>query len=201
LEFPFGFSIRAGKRLKAVSSPTGTLAAVGNGSTVPVVATALVTCLHSAVGAAHEAGLLRTRKKGNFMFRSLLIAASLTALVLSLGGGSIALASEAQPALNIGFVLYSKGNVPGTLNARWTYQNMYSGKGLATGGPKEGFAGHYHIRYYDEQGKFSDEYDLVIEKAGAFYNASWITNGKVSAGGVGMEVKNGLAIGWRRVAD
>jgi hypothetical protein len=106
-----------------------------------------------------------------------------------------------QPLADIGFVLYSKGNVPGTLNARWTYRNIYSGKGLATGGPKEGFAGHYHVRYYDEQGKFSDEYDLVIEKAGAFYNASWITNGKVSAGGVGMEVKNGLAIGWRRVAD
>jgi hypothetical protein len=138
---------------------------------------------------------------GNFMFRSLFIATSLTALVLASGGASVAVASEAHPALNIGFVLYSKGNVPGTLNARWTYQNIYSGKGLATGGPKEGFAGHYHVRYYDEQGKFSDEYDLVIEKAGAFYNASWITNGKVSAGGVGMEVKNGLAIGWRRVAD
>jgi len=102
------------------------------------------------------------------MFRSLLVAASLTVLVLALGGGSIVLASESQPALNIGFVLYSKGNVPGTLNARWTYQNIYSGKGLATGGPKEGFAGHYHVRYYDEQGKFSDEYDLVLEKAGAF---------------------------------
>jgi len=50
-------------------------------------------------------------------------------------------------------------------------------------------------------GKFSDEYDLVIEKAGAFHNASWITDGKVSAGGVGMEVEKGLAIGWRRVAD
>jgi hypothetical protein len=72
---------------------------------------------------------------------------------------------------------------------------------LATGGPKGGFAGHYHVRFYDEQGKFSDEYDLVIEKAGAFYNVSWITNGKVSAAGAGMEVKNGLAIGWRRLTD
>ncbi len=135
------------------------------------------------------------------MVKSLCIAALLTALMLPLGGTSVALAAETQQALNIGFVLYSKGNVPGTLNARWTYQNIYSGKGLATGGPKEGFAGHYHVRYYDEQGKFSDEYDLVIEKAGAFYNASWLTNGKVSAGGVGMEVENGLAIGWRRVAD
>ena len=95
----------------------------------------------------------------------------------------------------------TKGNVPGTLNARATYQNVYSGKGLATGGPKEGFAGHYHVRYYDEQGKFSDEYDLVIEKAGAFYNASRITDGKVSAGGVGMEVEEGLATGWHRVTD
>ena len=46
-----------------------------------------------------------------------------------------------------------------------------------------------------------DEYDLVIEKTGNFYNASWIAEGKVSASGVGMEVKHGLAVGWRRVAD
>lgn len=100
------------------------------------------------------------------MTRSLFIAALLTALTLPLGGGSVALAADIQRALNIGFVLYSKGNMPGTLNAGWTYQNIYSGKGLATGGPKEGFAGHYRVRYYDEQGKFSDEYDLVVEKAG-----------------------------------
>jgi hypothetical protein len=87
------------------------------------------------------------------------------------------------------------------LNARWTYQNIYSGKGLATGGPKAAFAGHYHVRYYDEQGKFSDEYDLVIERAAAFDNVSWLTNDRVSAGGIGMEVENGLAIGWRRIAD
>ena len=135
------------------------------------------------------------------MLRSFFIAASLTGFMMASGSASLALASEAQPALNIGFVLYTKGDAPGTLNARWTYQNRYSGKGVATGGPKAGFAGHYHVRYYDEQGKFSDEYDLVIEKTGAFYNASWITNGKLSAGGVGMEVEKGLAIGWRRVAD
>jgi hypothetical protein len=135
------------------------------------------------------------------MLRSLFVTMLPTSFVLATCSASVAVASDARQALNIGFVLYTKGNVPGTLNARWTYQNVYSGKGLATGGPKEGFAGHYHVRYYDEQGKFSDEYDLVIEKAGAFYNASWITDGKVSAGGVGMEVGKGLAIGWRRVAD
>lgn len=39
------------------------------------------------------------------------------------------------------------------------------------------------------------------KRQGAFYNASWLTNGGVSAGGIGMEVENGLAIGWRRIAD
>lgn len=135
------------------------------------------------------------------MLRSLFVTTLLTGVVLASGSASFAMASEAGRALNIGFVLYTKGDALGTLNARWTYQNVYSGKGLATGGPKEGFAGHYHVRYYDEHGKFSDEYDLVIEKAGAFYNASWITDGKVSASGVGMEVEKGLAFGWRRVAD
>jgi hypothetical protein len=138
---------------------------------------------------------------GYFMTKSRFIAASLTGLLLASGGASVARASEAQQALNIGFVLYTKGDAPGTLNARWTYQNVYSGKGVATGGPKEGYAGHYHVRYFNEDGSFSDEYDLVIEKAGNFYNASWITAGKVKAGGVGMEVEHGLAVGWRRVAD
>ncbi|HWJ46429.1 MAG TPA: hypothetical protein VNS62_02175 [Candidatus Udaeobacter sp.] len=135
------------------------------------------------------------------MIKSLFIAASLTVLLLASGGASVAMASEAQRALNIGFVLYTKGDAPGTLNARWTYQNIYSGKGVATGGPKDGYAGHYHVRYFNEDGSFSDEYDLVIEKTGNFYNASWITDGKVSAGGVGMEVEHGLAVGWRRVDD
>ena len=135
------------------------------------------------------------------MVKSCFIAASLTGLLLVSWGASAVTASETQQALNIGFVLYTKGDAPGTLNARWTYQNLYSGKGVATGGPKEGYAGQYHVRYFNEDGSFSDEYDLVIEKSGSFYNASWITAGKVSAGGVGMEVERGLAVGWRRVAD
>jgi hypothetical protein len=135
------------------------------------------------------------------MLRSIIVTAALTGLGLVSGSTSVVSASEAQKPLNIGFVLYTKGATSGTLNARWTYQNVYSGKGLATGGPKDGFPGHYHVRYYDEQGKFSDEYDLIIERAGAFYNASWLTDGKVSAAGIGMEVEKGLAIGWRRVAN
>ncbi len=106
-----------------------------------------------------------------------------------------------RDTLNIGFAVYTKGTKPGTLNAIWNYANVYNGKGMATGVSRNGFAGNYHIKYYLENGAFSDEYDLIIEKVGNFYNLSWITDGKVSARGVGMEVDNHLAAGWRRVAD
>jgi len=135
------------------------------------------------------------------MLRAFFIAALLTGLLWASGYASAAVASEAPDASNIGFVLYTKSYAPGTLNARWMYANKYSGPGIATEGPKVGFAGHYHVRYFYDSGKFSDEYDLVIEKTEDAYKVSWITNGKVSAVGVGMEVENGLAVGWRRVAD
>ena len=135
------------------------------------------------------------------MLRSFFIALSLTGLLLVFGGAPAAEASEASAASNVGFVLYTKSRAPGTLNARWIYSAKYSGPGIATGGPREGFAGHYHVRYFYESGEFSDEYDLVIEKSGDVYKVSWITDGKVSAVGVGMEVESGLAVGWRRVAD
>jgi hypothetical protein len=135
------------------------------------------------------------------MPRSFFVRASLTGVLLAAAWTPVAVASDAPNVSNIGFALYTKSYAPGTLNARWIYANKYSGPGIATGGPKEGFAGHYHVRYFYDSGEFSDEYDLVIEKTGDTYKVSWITNGKVSAVGVGMEVENGLAVGWRRVAD
>ena len=109
--------------------------------------------------------------------------------------------SAIRDTLNIGYSIYTKGSAPGTLNAIWNYANVWSGKGKATGVSKGGFAGNYHIKYYYENGEFSDEYDLFIEKAGKFYNLSWIVDGKVSARGVGTVVDNRLVAGWRRVAD
>ena len=131
------------------------------------------------------------------MFRSLFIRASLTGLLLASCVASIAAASEVPDVSNIGFVLYTKSYAPGTLNAKWLYANKYSGPGIATGGPKEGFAGHYHVRYFFDSGEFSEEYDLIIERTGDAYRVSWISNGKISAVGVGMEVDNGLAVGCR----
>ena len=117
-----------------------------------------------------------------------------------------ATAANAVQPFNIGFVLYTKGKVPGTLDARWNYANAYSGHGVATGGPvSDAFAGRYHVRYFLETGEFSDEYDLDITKhtGGDFYDVTWIANGQVRAKGVGMGIPNGggLAVGWRRVAD
>ncbi|MFL6726967.1 MAG: hypothetical protein ACJ8FS_10710 [Sphingomicrobium sp.] len=121
-------------------------------------------------------------------------------------GATAVTAAKADQPFNIGFVLYTKGKVTGTLDARWNYANAYTGHGIASGGPASGaFAGRYHVRYFLETGAFSDEYDLVIKKhvGGDFYDVTWIANGNVSAKGVGMEVPNdgGLAVGWRRVAD
>ena len=135
------------------------------------------------------------------MRSALFICAFLACLALTSSGAANAKASDPPNVPNIGFVLYTKSYAPGTLNARWMYGNAYSGPGIATGGPAVGFAGRYHVRYFYDSGEFSDEYDLVIEKNKDSYKASWIAKGKVAAIGVGMEVENGLAIGWRRVAD
>jgi hypothetical protein len=135
------------------------------------------------------------------MLRSFLITVALTYSLIASGSASASIVSAPGDTLNIGFVLYTRSAEPGTLNARWNYANVYSGKGKATGGPKEGLAGSYHVRYFLEDGTFSDEYDLEIEKTGDFYNVSWISNGKVLARGIGMEVDHGLAVGWRRVDE
>ena len=146
------------------------------------------------------------------MQKSVFAAAALLGLLTASSGSTSAVSSTSPPPsseaapLNIGFVLYSRSGTPGTLNARWNYANAYSGPGVATGGPASGgFAGRYHVRYFLENGEFSDEYDLEIEKrvASDFYDVTWIVNGTVSARGVGMEVDEGnsLAVGWRRIAD
>lgn len=135
------------------------------------------------------------------MLRTFFIMAALLGLPLTSARAEAPPAAAAPAPFNIGFAVYTKGAVPGTLDARWNWANAYGGPGLATGGPKEGYAGHYHIRYYYENGAFSDEYDLVIEQTGKTYNVTWITDGKVSARGVGVEVEHHLAVGWRNVTD
>src|SRR6056297_1379551 len=130
------------------------------------------------------------------MIRSIVFAVFLPLVLIASSISSFASASEPS---NVGFVLYTKTHAPGTLNARWMYGDQYRGPGIATGGPRDGFAGEYHVRYFLENGEFSDEYDLVIARSGDIYKATWLIDGK--AAGVGMEVENGLAIGWHRVEE
>jgi hypothetical protein len=130
-----------------------------------------------------------------------IIAASLSAVVFATHPTLVVAAPESSAESNIGFVIYTKSLSPGTLNARWMLSTKYKGPGIATGGPKTGFAGRYHVRYFYDSGEFSDEYDLLIERTDDVYKVSWIVKGKVEATGVGMELENGLAVGWRRVAD
>jgi len=118
-----------------------------------------------------------------------------------LGLAPTTFAEESPDVTNIGFVLYTKSYAPGTLNARWMFTDKYRGPGIATGGPEDGYAGQYHVRYFYDSGEFSDEYDLVIEKTEDTYKVLWLVDGEVLAIGVGMEVENGLAVGWRRVSD
>ncbi len=142
-------------------------------------------------------------KKISVFTSSLLIVLSLI-IIIPLAGNAqtVKQKSSERDTLNIGFVLYTKSITPGTLFPRWNYANILSGPGIATGGPKEiGFAGNYHVRYFYENGEFSDEYELEIKKTGNFYDVVWVSNGNVAARGVGMEVENGLAVGWRRVKD
>ena len=105
---------------------------------------------------------------------------------------------------NIGCVLYTPGNEPGTLNAKWCHPffgDGVFGTGKATGGPAQGYAGNYHIRYFDQHAKEVGGFELQIEKVGDYYELAWIDNGEIMDRGVGMEVAEGLAAGWRRVAD
>jgi hypothetical protein len=98
---------------------------------------------------------------------------------------------------NIGCVLYKKGPAPGTLVAEWSHSDFGNGTGLATEGPAEGWVGIYRVVYSDEQGKELSSHTLKIEKDGKYYTLLWINDDVVRFRGRGMEVKEGLAAGWR----
>ena len=149
----------------------------------------------------HRVCLDTTHQIRGYMIRSFLVSTFLAGLLIASGWVPTTFAEEMPDPTNIGFVLYTKSFSPGTLNARWMFTDKYKGPGIATGGPIDGFAGTYHVRYFYDSGEFSDEYDLTIEKNDDTYRVFWLVDGKVRAVGVGMEVDNGLAVGWRRVAD
>ncbi len=104
------------------------------------------------------------------MVRSLLTTASLTGFLLASCFAPLSVATEAPKLVNVGLVLYTKSDVPGTLKARWNYANAYSGPGEASGGPVEGFARRYTFAILREW-KVSDEYNLSSKRPGILQRA------------------------------
>src|SRR5512138_2867998 len=103
--------------------------------------------------------------------------------------------------INIGCVVYRKGAEPGTLTAQWCHLLAGVGTGKAIGGPAEGFAGRYHIHYFDDKGNEVAARELEIDKMGDYYELSWIYQGAIRGKGIGMEVGDSLVAGWRDIDD
>ncbi len=103
--------------------------------------------------------------------------------------------------INIGFVLYTKGDETGTLNAKWCHSDSGNGTGKATGGPAEGFVGRYRMSYFDDKGNVDADCEIDIQKNGDYFELTWINNGEITGKGMGMEVAEGLAVGWRNIDD
>lgn len=103
--------------------------------------------------------------------------------------------------IDVGCVLYKKGDESGTLNAKWCHSYLGNGTGKATGGPAEGFVGRYHICYFDDKNNEIADCELDIQKDGDYYELVWMNKGEITGRGIGMEVAEGLAAGWRGIDD
>lgn len=102
---------------------------------------------------------------------------------------------------DIGVVIYTKGEEPGTLMARWHHKRYGSGTGKASGGPTEGFPGTYKIVYFDTNDKHLSEYDLRIDKQNDHFDLTWLSNGLVESSGIGMTTTAGLIAGWHSSSE
>jgi hypothetical protein len=102
---------------------------------------------------------------------------------------------------DIGVVIYSKGEEPGTLTAKWHHKCSGSGTGKATGGPVGGFPGTYKIIYFDLNGRQLSGFDLKIEQQGDHFDLTWLSNGLVRFRGIGMLALEGLAAGWQSATE
>ncbi|MCP4749248.1 MAG: hypothetical protein GY874_24395 [Desulfobacteraceae bacterium] len=101
--------------------------------------------------------------------------------------------------INVGLVLYTKTEKPGTLKAKWCHFDDGTGIGIATGGPVAGFEGLYNIRYFDGQGNLKAERELEIRKKNNCYKLRWLLHGKVTSKGIGLVTIKGLVAGYRNV--
>jgi hypothetical protein len=106
-----------------------------------------------------------------------------------------------NPRINVGFVIYTLGNQPGTLDAVWGHQIHGGGTGRAVGGEGPGYAGTYKITYYDWHGHKLVENKLEIAATGDVYDLTWTSDGVIVTRGIGRETPSGLIAGIRFLPD
>lgn len=103
--------------------------------------------------------------------------------------------------VNVGFVIYTLGDQPGTLNAVWGHQINGGGTEKAVGGKGSGYAGTYHITYYNREGRKLVENTLEITSEAEDYDLTWYKDGAIVTRGIGRETPAGLIAGIRFLPD
>ena len=106
-----------------------------------------------------------------------------------------------KPQINVGFVIYTLGDQPGTLNAIWGHQINGGGTGYAVGGEGPGYVGTYHITYFDWEGRKLVENTLEIISETENYDLTWYKDGAIVTRGIGRETSVGLIAGIRFLPD
>lgn len=101
---------------------------------------------------------------------------------------------------NFGVCLYRQGGNPGELEADWYEHGLTHGKrcrGVAKGGPEEGFEGSYHVTYLDADDQPVITLDLDICADGDVFRLAWRQGGRTACIGLGLATGDGLAVAYR----
>jgi hypothetical protein len=106
-----------------------------------------------------------------------------------------------QPKVNVGFVIYTLGDQPGTMNAVWGHQINGGGTVKAVGGEGAGYIGAYHITYYNWEGCKRVENTLEITSETDDCDLTWYKDGAIATRGIGRETPDGLIAGIRFLPD
>lgn len=99
----------------------------------------------------------------------------------------------------VGVGLYRRTPDPDVMDAVWTWSRLDGqdlGTGVVRGRSVDGFEGQYAVTYYLADGREAGTFDVRIEKSGSAYRLSWSRDGSEVYQGMGIETRDGLAIGY-----
>ena len=98
--------------------------------------------------------------------------------------------------INVGVVVYTPGESPGTYDTQWSHSTNGSGTGRLTGGPVSGVEGIYKALYFDEQGKEKFSLELTVRNEDDHYALNWTLDGETISTGLGKLVGDSLVAGY-----